>query len=220
MRFKRTTYLKRHALVHLPKSNWEHICPICAKVCAGRRDNFDRHMKSCAKKKPSLPEPPQAPIMERRQRRAVVAKSGVEILEGFLRLPLLVTKKADIAGIRQSLVHFGETKIETREVSEIVGRGVYALQSIKRGDAVCEYSGTLLTGKTANERITAGSVDESYTMFFSITSSAIGGYINHCRCGRRTNLVRKLIKDDTDLDQWLRIIFIASKDIAAGKELR
>uniref|UniRef100_A0A914XTQ1 C2H2-type domain-containing protein n=1 Tax=Plectus sambesii TaxID=2011161 RepID=A0A914XTQ1_9BILA len=57
MRFKRT-YLKRHLLVHVPKSNWNLVCPTCLKTCAGRRDNFERHVKSCAKPKPSAPDSP------------------------------------------------------------------------------------------------------------------------------------------------------------------
>uniref|UniRef100_A0A914X1P1 C2H2-type domain-containing protein n=1 Tax=Plectus sambesii TaxID=2011161 RepID=A0A914X1P1_9BILA len=78
MRFKRSTYLKRHLLVHLPKSNWELVCPTCAKVCAGRRDNFDRHVKACAKNKSSAPDPPQVLSIKRRDRRPVV-RLGTEI---------------------------------------------------------------------------------------------------------------------------------------------
>ena len=53
-----------------------------------------------------------------------------------------------------------------REVSATIGKGVYACQEIKRGDAVCEYAGSLLTSREATEGVAAGTIDESYTMFF------------------------------------------------------
>uniref|UniRef100_A0A914WG11 C2H2-type domain-containing protein n=1 Tax=Plectus sambesii TaxID=2011161 RepID=A0A914WG11_9BILA len=78
MRFKRSTYLKRHLLVHLPKSSWDLTCPTCAKVCTGRRDNFERHVKACAKPKSSAPDPLQVLSIKRRDRRPVV-RLGTEI---------------------------------------------------------------------------------------------------------------------------------------------
>lgn len=97
--FKRGTYLKRHQLVHAPESSWPFVCPTCSKACPGRRDNFARHVRSCAPKT-AQSSPPSSPgsIVEllplrttRRERRTVVSRADVNILEGFLRLPLVVS---------------------------------------------------------------------------------------------------------------------------------
>lgn len=90
-----------------------------------------------------------------------------------------------------------------------VGKGLFAVEPIKKGDRILEYTGNRIPTKEANESDSRYlfEIDRNWTIDGPVPDN-IAGYVNHA-CDPNTEAV---IEDH-------RIFYYATRDIASGEEL-
>ncbi|XP_069109788.1 uncharacterized protein [Argopecten irradians] len=113
---------------------------------------------------------------------------------------------------------------EDRYINDFIGRGVFALRFISKGDFLLEYAGKLIEGKAA-EIVP----DTNYTFHFVFKGrkacvdateeptegALLGRLVNHAKRGIANSTMRLI-----DLDGTPRLCLFSLRDIAQGEELR
>ena len=110
-------------------------------------------------------------------------------------------------------------RIQVRR-SGVHGKGVFALQPIRKGETIIEYVGEIITWKEADRRRSSDPDDPNHTFFFSIGDGSkvmdanVGGnasrWINHS-CAPNCEA-----EEDEDTN---RVFIKAIRNIKAGEEL-
>ena len=108
--------------------------------------------------------------------------------------------------------------------SAIHGRGVFAVQPIKKGTRVVEYTGKRLTHKVA-DRLYGGTSESGHTFLFTLneyyvidanTNGNAARWINH---GCAPNCESICEEDDDGRPEMERVYIDAIRDITLGEEL-
>ena len=108
--------------------------------------------------------------------------------------------------------------------SAIHGRGVFAVQPIKKGTRVVEYTGKRLTHKVA-DRLYGGTSESGHTFLFTLneyyvidanTNGNAARWINH---GCAPNCESICEEDDDGRPEMERVYIDAIRDIKLGEEL-
>jgi SET domain-containing protein len=106
--------------------------------------------------------------------------------------------------------------------SPIHGRGVFALENIKKGDCIIEYKGERISWKKALDRHPHDPQQPNHTFYFSLSNGKVidgkvrgndARWINHS-CAPNCIATEFDIKGDK-----LRVFLFAKKNIKAGTEL-
>ena len=107
-------------------------------------------------------------------------------------------------------------RIQVRR-SGIHGKGVFALQPIKKGDVVVEYKGEIITWKEALRRHPHDPSDPNHTFYFHLDDGyVIDGKVN----GNSARWINHSCAPNCEADQeGMRVFVKALRDIKPGEEL-